>query len=378
MESEHGKGSIEHVKKNPEVKYEDGKIFLEGKTPDFSSASSVSSSSSSSSSLQFDIGEKGPFDDSSAKSKFDGNSLSGPEYVSSPDTQTPQWSMLSASPPAGNGDHLSPELSTASPDSSIYNTASQLKSPPVQTMRQPAGYDPNRIPASIFSTKATNPSEWSVASNESLFSIHMGNNSFSQDNAILFGKSGELSRLDEWNKSHSFLPYVSEAKSNEFSSLPATLPPVIEVPAHEESSVTSGKVSRLEKADSHNRLKGDPGATMENHAKEKMAPAEVVHLPAATTNAPDFKGPLPAETTLTSSSTPRTSTSNPRLSDESGNSSSSFAFPVLVSDGGKTGSLKGVTEKPEKPQLQSQVSKATRKASMTRWFSWFSCWPRCC
>ncbi|GER30674.1 AP-2 complex subunit beta [Striga asiatica] len=88
------------------------------------------------------------------------------------------------------------------------------------------GYDPNRIPASIFSTKPTNPSEWSVASNESLFSIHMPNNSFSRDYAILYGKSadlqdfqlrmsGELPRLDEWNK--------SQLKSSELIGLPSVV-----------------------------------------------------------------------------------------------------------------------------------------------------------
>ncbi|XP_010489635.1 PREDICTED: pinin-like [Camelina sativa] len=35
-------------------------------------------------------------------------------------------------------------------------------------------YDPNRIPSSVFSSKQGNPMEWSIASNESLFSIHDG------------------------------------------------------------------------------------------------------------------------------------------------------------------------------------------------------------
>ncbi|PIN14539.1 hypothetical protein CDL12_12835 [Handroanthus impetiginosus] len=328
MESQHVEGNIGHVKKNPEAKCQDGKVLPEGKTHDFSSASSVSSSSSSfhssssSSSLEFDNGEKGPFDDSFAESK---------RGDLSPFTaHTPEWSMLSASPPPEML-HLSSEISP-------------MKSPPVQTMGQRAGYDPNRIPASIFSTKVTNPSEWSVASNESLFSIHMGNNSFSQDQAILFGKSGELPRLDECNS--------SEDKSSELSSLPSSLSPVMEVSAHEESDAASCQVSQLENDDSRKSLKVAPGANMENHAVEKTAPTEVVRL---------------------------ASSSTPRLSDESGNSSSSFAFPVLVNDGGKTGSVIGVTEKPEKPQLQEQVPKEdTHKPSRTRWCSWFTCWPRCC
>ncbi|GAV83921.1 hypothetical protein CFOL_v3_27366 [Cephalotus follicularis] len=44
------------------------------------------------------------------------------------------------------------------------------------------GYDPNRIPTSVFGGKPTTSSmEWSVTSNESLFSIHVGNCSFSRD-----------------------------------------------------------------------------------------------------------------------------------------------------------------------------------------------------
>ncbi|KAK6129142.1 hypothetical protein DH2020_037120 [Rehmannia glutinosa] len=222
--------------------------------------------------------------------------------------------MLSASPsPADIGAQFLPELSTASPP----------------------GYDPNRIPASVFSTKASNPADWSVASNESLFSIHMG-------------KSGELPRLDEC--------------SNESS----ILPPVIE---HEESSLISRQDSSSSVAVNNNHW-----TTMEDHVNEKMGPADAA-------NARDFKRAPPAETTLNSSSTPRTSTSNPRLSDESGNSSSSFAFPVLVSDGGvKTNSLKGVvTDNPDKNlQLQAQVSKATSKAPKRRRCCWFCCWPRCC
>ncbi|ERN01623.1 hypothetical protein AMTR_s00090p00067540 [Amborella trichopoda] len=37
--------------------------------------------------------------------------------------------------------------------------------------------------------------EWSVASNESLFSIHVGNSSFSRDHVFLFGKSGALTNF---------------------------------------------------------------------------------------------------------------------------------------------------------------------------------------
>ncbi|XP_010550267.1 PREDICTED: uncharacterized protein LOC104821167 [Tarenaya hassleriana] len=54
------------------------------------------------------------------------------------------------------------------------------------------GYDPNRIPASVFSGRPSNPMDWSLASNDSLFSIHMGNFSFSGDQALAaLARSGE-------------------------------------------------------------------------------------------------------------------------------------------------------------------------------------------
>ncbi|KAG5240201.1 protein AF [Salix suchowensis] len=71
---------------------------------------------------------------------------------------------------------------------SLVHDMSPTQSPPVQVMERPGGYDPFRIPSSIFeSNKGPAPMDWSVASNESLFSIHVGNNSFSRDH-----KSGEL------------------------------------------------------------------------------------------------------------------------------------------------------------------------------------------
>ncbi|GAV65681.1 hypothetical protein CFOL_v3_09195 [Cephalotus follicularis] len=64
------------------------------------------------------------------------------------------------------------------------------------------GYDPNRIPTSVFGGKPTTSMEWSVASNESLFSIHMGNCSFSRDHV--------------------------QTKFGEAMIIPTSLPPVIE------------------------------------------------------------------------------------------------------------------------------------------------------
>ncbi|XP_047087451.1 uncharacterized protein LOC124699146 [Lolium rigidum] len=53
--------------------------------------------------------------------------------------------------------------------------------------------DPKRIPSSVFErSKSGTPTDWSVTSNESLFSISVGNTSFSKDHKFLYGKSGEM------------------------------------------------------------------------------------------------------------------------------------------------------------------------------------------
>ncbi|CAD5177315.1 uncharacterized protein LOC135640990 [Musa acuminata AAA Group] len=73
--------------------------------------------------------------------------------------------------------------SNGSPGSDNSGNAGTKQSPPVQSMYRSDVPDPNRIPSSVFArTKSTTPMEWSVASNESLFSIHMG-------------KSGDLTGL---------------------------------------------------------------------------------------------------------------------------------------------------------------------------------------
>lgn len=55
-----------------------------------------------------------------------------------------------------------------------------------------------KIPSHVFDrTSTTTPVEWSTASNESLFSIHMGNMSFSKDLACF--KSGEFDKFGDFS-----------------------------------------------------------------------------------------------------------------------------------------------------------------------------------
>ncbi|MQL86362.1 hypothetical protein Taro_018895, partial [Colocasia esculenta] len=86
--------------------------------------------------------------------------------------------------------------------------------PQGQHAGKPEGYDPNRIPASVFSAKKSLSSiDWSLASNESLFSIRMESCSFSRDH--LMGRSGELG-------SFSYSPPATDASD---SPLPLSVDP---------------------------------------------------------------------------------------------------------------------------------------------------------
>ncbi|KAL6639102.1 hypothetical protein ACP70R_022832 [Stipagrostis hirtigluma subsp. patula] len=91
--------------------------------------------------------------------------------------------------------------STISFGSSLHHGSDDpTQSPPVQAMSRATDEcpDPKRIPSSVFArSKSTTPADWSVTSNESLFSINVGNASFSKDHFFLYGKSGELGNPNE-------------------------------------------------------------------------------------------------------------------------------------------------------------------------------------
>ncbi|XP_039042746.1 uncharacterized protein LOC120181733 [Hibiscus syriacus] len=111
--------------------------------------------------------------------------LSGHASFSSP------TSSSSSSPRNRNLEHS--ELVESSTPLNVPPTSSNEQSPE----QAPAGCARSRIPSSIFSTQPGTPTEWSIASNESLFSIHVGNNSLSREQFLSLYKSGELTELDE-------------------------------------------------------------------------------------------------------------------------------------------------------------------------------------
>ncbi|CAN7041023.1 unnamed protein product [Brassica rapa subsp. trilocularis] len=94
-------------------------------------------------------------------------------------------------------------LSSSSSSSSSFSSCSSVEaeprpddqSPPTQIMERSTNNatstPPYRIPPHVFEiTSSTAPAEWSTLSNESLFSIHMGDNTFTEE--IDYFKSGEL------------------------------------------------------------------------------------------------------------------------------------------------------------------------------------------
>ncbi|XP_010260066.1 PREDICTED: uncharacterized protein LOC104599293 [Nelumbo nucifera] len=294
--------------------------------------SSSLSSSSSDSSLdeQFEvdrnlIGESNPVNDEVAQFAFkdaerNASSISSPKFGES-EKGMPGFTYR-------------PQLSSTTLDLGLDNGLSK-QSPPVQTMDRYDVPDPYRIPASVFErSKSTTPLEWSVASNESLFSIHVGNNSFSRDHVYLFGRSGELTLSGELTKS-------GELKMLQSSSPPANIP---SLSPHKDTDLGDSLGVAEAAAET---MKEVLRTTAED--KEKNPPVDVV----------------------------RQSSSTSRRSDASATSIQSFAFPILTGEGGgRSGSVKADPEQNQQPQ--SQTPGATPDAAQNKWFPCFSCCPFCC
>ena len=136
----------------------------------------------------------------------------------------------------------------------------EISSPPVQVMdRDNNGkYDPNRIPSSVFERSKSNvPAEWSCTSNESLFSIHLGNNSFT-------GYGGDLMKSGELYKSGELLAY---SPGLPMPPVPGSEPkPVVEEPKVVESDKEE-KVVLVE--ETHTSSSDEEEGKRESHEKEQ-------------------------------------------------------------------------------------------------------------
>ncbi|KAK7411333.1 hypothetical protein VNO78_02766 [Psophocarpus tetragonolobus] len=88
--------------------------------------------------------------------------------------------------------------------SAAVSPGSEKQNPPLQVMERPENPTTTsnyRFPSHVFDRhKSKSNTQWSTASNESLFSIQMGNTSFSGDTAWM-NKSGELDKTGDINLS---------------------------------------------------------------------------------------------------------------------------------------------------------------------------------
>ncbi|XP_022774052.1 uncharacterized protein LOC111316328 [Durio zibethinus] len=238
------------------------------------------------------------------------------------------------------------------------------------------GYVPNRIPSSIFSSKPATPMDWSTASNESLFSIHVGNGSFSKDQFFMLYKSGELTKLDE--------QIIAQGNL---------------LPSLKELDDMAARNENVEKGSGATEMSKNTTTVVEtsevaaDHSHQKMPPAEEVHNPVSNTPTVDLgaiagnhsqekKFPVEVQNSPTSSIS--------RLSNESNNSTLSFAFPVLAgNDAGRISCASGdqnnkglqtqsvnqqqqeqKEQKQSTEELQPQSPVTPQNASNRSWFSW--------
>ncbi|KAG6716570.1 hypothetical protein I3842_04G055900, partial [Carya illinoinensis] len=197
-----------------------------------------------------------------------------------------------------------------------------------QLMGTPAGYDPNRIPSSIFSNIPTTPMDWSTASNESLFSIQIENSSFSRDNFIMLNKSGELPRLDEL----------------------ITIPPIVP------RALESGEDKSDQSADHSGR---------NSEVTEASSQTSTV----AWWTSPEYDDDMGKVLSLAMQM--RNSNAMSYRSDESNHSAHSFNFPLLT---GSSGLSSPVTMDLKRQQLQQQSQPQNKRMASKRvWVKLFNC-----
>ncbi|XP_059650351.1 uncharacterized protein LOC132296131 [Cornus florida] len=145
---------------------------------------------------------------------------------------------------------------------STLQSMSPKQSPPIQVMERAGGYDPSRIPSSVFACQSPTLTEWSITSNESLFSLHIGNNSLTRDH--LLEMCGDLPKSGELDKSGELL------KSSELISL--RLSPRAAVGRERDSTVDA---ENLAIGVGDEILKNGPRGTANDHREEKLPSLEM-------------------------------------------------------------------------------------------------------
>ncbi|KAM7267269.1 hypothetical protein ACFE04_009435 [Oxalis oulophora] len=267
------------------------------------------------------------------KENAGGNHSASSSSGSSSDHIILEKDALRAKRPEDEVERALSSSSHAGANNSSSGSGSQAKN----TLMEQPGYDPNRIPSSVFGSKpAGGTMEWSVASNESLFSIQMGNTSFSRDHVSMLYKSGELMKLDELilAQNNNNLPPLAEAENTGKS--------VSNTNSGDDFSILNGK-SALNREPS-SRL---PPVTEVEHTGRINIMAGVTEEPGAKKVIEKPGNAIPDKLPSNSEDN-RTSTSLSLQSDGSTNSTRSFAFPVFP---GEVSSLKDVEKESLPPQM---------------------------
>ncbi|TYI84001.1 hypothetical protein E1A91_D05G333400v1 [Gossypium mustelinum] len=157
----------------------EGNIHISAEKRSLSSSSPLTSSSSLSTDDQFEV------DINLSKTK------SSPK----PEQKATQIQSLEHKHHVSDGDA---SLALASQVSCVTHEPTLMQSPLVQVMDRVGGLDSSKIPSAVFArSKSITPMDWSLPSSESLFSIQLGDNSFSRD-YILSSKSRELFKSGEF------------------------------------------------------------------------------------------------------------------------------------------------------------------------------------
>lgn len=322
---------------NPHATVNEGDLLFPSKNLKSSSSSSSSSSSVSSVEDLFQVDTKKVSKSTELITSYPKSPISA--EVTQPTLEDDKNDVSNNNSKSKEFDNGTPAPTSTSQVSdinheSVEHSTPSTQSPPIQMMDRSGGYDPYRIPASVFaSSKSTTPMEWSVASNESLFSIHVGNNSFSRDQFSMFG--ADFTKFEEFTKSDELI--VSSP------------PPPLLVVGNDRNSVEMEKCEAARVADETN--KDANSATEEDHCEEKIPPPVVSWNSSSISN----------------------------RSDGSGGSATSFAFPILAG-GAKSGSLKA---KVEKHNLKPPASEGNKNSTSCSCFPCFPCYPcfpscRCC
>uniref|UniRef100_A0A7C9DLX5 Uncharacterized protein n=1 Tax=Opuntia streptacantha TaxID=393608 RepID=A0A7C9DLX5_OPUST len=241
-------------------------------------------------------------------------------------------------------------------------SVSSLESPTAQVMERPDESSGYRIPSYVFARNKSNTpnADWSTASNESLFSIHTGNMSFTREQFSWLMKSGELGAYGDLRKSGE-LPPLSPKDLRKSDEMPPTPP---DLRKSGEQIIAAHFSTPPPSMPPVNKIASSP----------RGSEASAMDLATQTKKEEIKKGSKPSMDEI-----PFSASTVSHHSDASGQS---FAFPVLadidrqksVNSGASRVEQKDpATPKENEDKAKTPKSNAESASSSSSWFSCFSC-----